>query len=123
MPCLESAPASLAFRKASPKSISLAIAFSAIHHPSLTNAFNMSTTKQYSQVPTRDSLDDEPSKYTQAPPEYQATTSAAADEELLRGGPRRSEDNIPDDFKFGGVVAEATIDIRMQFVRKVYAIL
>lgn len=83
----------------------------------------MSTTKQYSQVPTRDSLDDEPSKYTQAPPEYQATTSAAADEELLRGGPRRSEDNIPDDFKFGGMVAEATIDIRMQFVRKVYAIL
>jgi hypothetical protein len=25
--------------------------------------------------------------------------------------------------KFGGSVAEATIDIRMQFVRKVYAIL
>jgi len=32
-------------------------------------------------------------------------------------------DNIPGDFKFGGSVSEATIDIRMAFVRKVYAIL
>ncbi|CRK11844.1 hypothetical protein BN1708_020762, partial [Verticillium longisporum] len=31
--------------------------------------------------------------------------------------------DLPDDFKFGGSVAEATIDIRMQFIRKVYAIL
>jgi len=32
-------------------------------------------------------------------------------------------DNIPGDFKFGGSVSEATIDIRMALVRKVYAIL
>ena len=30
---------------------------------------------------------------------------------------------IPDDFKFGGMVAEATVDIRHAFVRKVYSIL
>jgi len=47
---------------------------------------------------------------------------AQANESLL-GAPRSEYDNLPDDFKFGGVVAEATIDIRMQFVRKVYAIL
>lgn len=30
---------------------------------------------------------------------------------------------IPDDFKYGGVIAEATLDIRHAFIRKVYAIL
>ncbi|KAG6367412.1 hypothetical protein INS49_001601 [Diaporthe citri] len=60
--------------------------------------------------------------YSQAPPSYQA----ADDEARLFAGegvPRSSEDNVPDDFKFGGSVAEATIDIRNQFVRKVYTIL
>ncbi|KAK0612542.1 inhibitor of apoptosis-promoting Bax1-domain-containing protein [Bombardia bombarda] len=73
-------------------------------------------------------------EYTQPPPSYQAesssssnTAAAAADDgaRLFAGhtGPRSSEDNIPDDFKFGGSVAEATIDIRNQFIRKVYTIL
>lgn len=82
----------------------------------------MAANTKYAPAPQRDSFDDDAPKYTQAPPSYQATSSAADEEALLRG-PRSSEDNIPDDFKFGGMVAEATIDIRMQFVRKVYAIL
>lgn len=41
----------------------------------------------------------------------------------MSGVPRGSTDEIPDDFKFGGTVAEGTIDIRHAFVRKVYAIL
>lgn len=61
--------------------------------------------------------------YTQPPPSYQAETSAANDEARLFGGPRNSTDSVPDDFKFGGSVAEATIDIRNQFIRKVYTIL
>lgn len=67
-----------------------------------------------------------PPTYSQAPPTY----SAEDDEARLFGGgisgegPRRSEDdNLPDDFKFGGSVAEATVDIRNQFIRKVYTIL
>jgi FtsH-binding integral membrane protein len=77
---------------------------------------------KYQNVPQRDSLDEAapaPS-YSQAPPSYQA---ADPQEALLRGVPRGEDDNLPDDFKFGGVVAEATLDIRMAFVRKVYAIL
>ena len=90
---------------------------------------------KYQSVPQ----DDEP-HYSQAPPSYEAEASANA--ALLSGVPRSEDDNIPDDFKvcgercneyelktradlmqFGGSVAEATIDIRMAFVRKVYAIL
>ncbi|KAF1945580.1 transmembrane BAX inhibitor motif-containing protein 4 [Clathrospora elynae] len=77
---------------------------------------------QYQNVPQRDSLDSAapaPS-YSQAPPGYQADDPQEA---LLRGTPRGEDDNLPDDFKFGGVVAEATLDIRMAFIRKVYAIL
>lgn len=61
--------------------------------------------------------------FSQAPPAYQAADDEAR---LFAGGdgiPRSSEDNVPDDFKFGGSVAEATIDIRNQFIRKVYTIL
>jgi len=78
----------------------------------------MSTAK-YTPAPQRDSLDDT-THYTNAPPSYNVEASGSSP---LLGEPRTSEDNIPDDFKFGGSVAEATIDIRMQFVRKVYAIL
>lgn len=82
----------------------------------------MSNTK-YTAAAQRDSLDDT-AHYSQAPPSYIDEPSSSADAALLGGGaPRSSEDNIPDDFKFGGSVAEATIDIRMAFVRKVYAIL
>lgn len=38
--------------------------------------------------------------YTQPPPSYQAEfSSSAQDHQRLYGGPRSSEDNIPDDFK------------------------
>ena len=73
---------------------------------------------KYTNVPQRDSLD-EPA-YAQAPPSYQESDPTR--EALISGVPR-SEDDLPDDFKFGGVVAEATLDIRMAFIRKVYAIL
>jgi len=82
----------------------------------------MSSTTKYGAAPQRDSLD-ESARYTQAPPSYEDQPSASHDQDALLGAPRSSEDNVPDDFKFGGSVAEATIDIRMQFVRKVYAIL
>lgn len=74
---------------------------------------------KYQNVPQRDSLDS-PS-YAQAPPTYQEEDPTRA--ALLNDVPRSENDNLPDDFKFGGVVAEATLDIRMAFVRKVYAIL
>jgi len=79
----------------------------------------MAGNTRYQPAPQRDSFEDD--HYSQAPPAYQAEdTSDAA---LLGGAPRGEDDNIPDDFKFGGSVAEATLDIRMQFVRKVYSIL
>ncbi|KAF4629801.1 hypothetical protein G7Y89_g8345 [Cudoniella acicularis] len=77
---------------------------------------------KYSRAAQRDSFDDT-ANYSQAPPLYDDEPSSSTDQAALLGGPRSSEDNIPDDFKFGGSVAEATIDIRMAFVRKVYAIL
>jgi hypothetical protein len=74
---------------------------------------------KYQSVPQQDTPD-APS-YSQAPPSYQAEDPTQA--ALLSGVPRGEVDNMPDDFKFGGVVAEATLDIRMAFIRKVYAIL
>ena len=74
----------------------------------------MAANTRYQPAPQRDSLEE--GSYRQAPPSYQQ------DDPLL-GPPRTEDDNVPDDFKFGGVVAEATLDIRMQFIRKVYAIL
>jgi FtsH-binding integral membrane protein len=82
----------------------------------------MSGTTKYTPAPQRDSFD-ESANYSQAPPSYVDEPSSSSDQAALLGGPRSSEDNIPDDFKFGGMVAEATIDIRMGFIRKVYAIL
>ncbi|KAJ4311371.1 hypothetical protein N0V94_007974 [Neodidymelliopsis sp. IMI 364377] len=73
---------------------------------------------KYQNVPQRDSFEE--SSPSQAPPTYQAEDPQQA---LLRGVARGEDDNLPDDFKFGGVVAEATLDIRMAFIRKVYAIL
>ncbi|KAF7547632.1 hypothetical protein G7046_g8951 [Stylonectria norvegica] len=82
----------------------------------------MSTAK-YQPAPQQDPDDD----YTAAPPAYSGEASSAAarhdETQGLFGAPRSSEDNIPDDFKFGGSVAEATVDIRNQFIRKVYTIL
>ncbi|AEO61158.1 hypothetical protein MYCTH_110042 [Thermothelomyces thermophilus ATCC 42464] len=79
----------------------------------------MSANVKYTPAPQ----EDPEHLYTQPPPSYQAESSSAQDQERLFGGPRSSEDNIPDDFKFGGSVAEATIEIRNQFIRKVYTIL
>jgi hypothetical protein len=98
------------------------------HHqntsPPIANTNNNTTMAgpKYQNVPQRNSLDEAAPSYSQAPPSYeaQANDPQAA---LLRGVPRGEDDNLPDDFKFGGVVAEATLDIRMAFVRKVYAIL
>ncbi|KAL8745163.1 MAG: hypothetical protein Q9190_002666 [Brigantiaea leucoxantha] len=77
----------------------------------------MSANTKYQAAPQRDSFEE--SSYTQPPPSYQAKTNRNA----LLGEPRSEDDNVPDDFKFGGSVAEATISIRMQFIRKVYSIL
>ncbi|KAI4162951.1 MAG: hypothetical protein LQ342_003462 [Letrouitia transgressa] len=77
----------------------------------------MPTNTKYQAAPQRDSFEE--SSYTQAPPSYQAEPSR----DSLLGQPRGEDDNVPDDFKFGGSVAEATLPIRMQFVRKVYSIL
>ncbi|KAL2140320.1 hypothetical protein VTI28DRAFT_3964 [Corynascus sepedonium] len=79
----------------------------------------MSANVKYTPAPQ----EDPELNYTQPPPSYQAESSSAQDQERLFGAPRSSEDNIPDDFKFGGSVAEATVEIRNQFVRKVYTIL
>ncbi|KZF22972.1 transmembrane bax inhibitor motif-containing protein-like protein 4 [Xylona heveae TC161] len=86
----------------------------------------MSSNTKYTPAPQRDSFE-ESHDYTQPPPSYQYQTetgaaAGAAHNDIL-GAPRDSEDNLPDDFKFGGSVSEAHISIRMQFVRKVYAIL
>jgi len=83
----------------------------------------MSANTKYTAAAQRDSLDDSTAHYSQAPPGYVDEPSSSTDNAALLGGPRSSEDNIPDDFKYGGYVSEATLDIRMAFVRKVYAIL
>jgi hypothetical protein len=79
----------------------------------------MAANTKYAPAPTRDSFEEQ--GYSQAPPSYQATSSYQA--EPVMGEARSEDDNVPDDFKFGGSVAEATLPIRMQFIRKVYAIL
>lgn len=93
----------------------------------------MAANTKYQPAPQRDSLDE---RYPQPPPSYEATAT---------GPPRTEYDNVPDDFKvgltsgsphrwrslkangmklqFGGTVAEGTLPIRMQFIRKVYSIL
>ncbi|KAI0837906.1 transmembrane BAX inhibitor motif-containing protein [Hypoxylon sp. FL0890] len=78
----------------------------------------MAANTKYTPAPTQDP---DLGTWSQAPPSYQAESAPA--NVLFDAPPRSSEDNIPDDFKFGGSVAEATIDIRNQFIRKVYTIL
>jgi len=78
----------------------------------------MSSNAKYQPAPQRDSFEE--GDYSQAPPSYQAESHTNDD---LLGAPRGEDDNVPDDFKFGGSVAEATLPIRMQFIRKVYSIL
>ncbi|MCJ1379218.1 hypothetical protein MMC17_002318 [Xylographa soralifera] len=78
----------------------------------------MAANTKYAPAPQRDSFEE--GNYSQAPPSYQAESNTNDD---LLGAPRGEDDNVPDDFKFGGSVAEATLPIRMQFIRKVYSIL
>ncbi|KAL1997192.1 hypothetical protein VTN49DRAFT_7339 [Thermomyces lanuginosus] len=75
----------------------------------------MAANTKYTPAPQRDSLEDEHHhpRYPNPPPSYDAIASE----------PRTEYDNVPDDFKFGGTVAEGTLPIRMQFIRKVYSIL
>ncbi|KAI2639219.1 transmembrane BAX inhibitor motif-containing protein [Xylaria nigripes] len=80
----------------------------------------MAANTKYSPAPTQDP---DSGSWSQAPPSYQQEEASSVRADLFGGAPRSSEDNIPDDFKFGGSVAEATIDIRNQFIRKVYTIL
>jgi hypothetical protein len=57
----------------------------------------MASTTKYTPAPQEDP--DESASYSQPPPSYQAESSSANDEARLFGGPRNSEDNLPDDFK------------------------
>jgi len=75
----------------------------------------MAAHTKYTPAPTQDP---DEGTWSQAPPSYQADESSSSAAGIYGGAPRSSEDNIPDDFKFGGSVAEATIDIRNQFIRK-----
>jgi len=81
----------------------------------------MAANTKYQPAPQRDSFEE--GDYSQAPPSYQDAQPSGRTNEDEFGAPREEDDNLPDDFKFGGSVAEATIPIRMQFVRKVYSIL
>jgi len=85
-----------------------------------TNYSTMASKAKYQPAPQEEPINDD---YTSAPPAYAAESSSRDEQQGLFGAPRSSEDNIPDDFKFGGSVAEATLDIRNQFIRKVYTIL
>jgi hypothetical protein len=72
-------------------------------HPSIIftiaiNSITMSANTKYSAAPQRDSLDDT-ARYSQAPPSYVDEPTSSTDQAALLGGPRSSEDNIPDDFK------------------------
>ncbi|KAI0968888.1 transmembrane BAX inhibitor motif-containing protein [Xylaria arbuscula] len=80
----------------------------------------MAANTKYTPAPTQDP---EEGTWSQAPPSYQYDEASSSSPGIFGGAPRSSEDNIPDDFKFGGSVAEATVDIRNQFIRKVYTIL
>lgn len=77
----------------------------------------MAATTKYQKVPQAA----EEQAYSQAPPAY-SQPSYQAEPQANPGGygaaPRREDDNLPDDFKFGGVVSEATLDVRMAFIRK-----
>ncbi|RKF58235.1 Protein lifeguard 4 [Golovinomyces cichoracearum] len=92
------------------------------HSYSNIQQFTMAIDAKYSVAPQKDSLDN--TYGSPAPPAYtDGPNSLTDDDAALFQGPRNSEDNLPDDFKFGSCVAEATVDIRMAFIRKVYAIL
>ncbi|RMD43473.1 hypothetical protein DV735_g1640, partial [Chaetothyriales sp. CBS 134920] len=83
----------------------------------------MASSHKYQPAPQRDSFEEQ-QQYTQAPPSYPDVPAASRAVLGSYGAQAREEDdNVPDDFKFGGSVAEASLDIRMQFIRKVYTIL
>lgn len=59
----------------------------------------MASSTKYQPAPQRDSVDE--SGYTQAPPSYEATSTAAGPSDGLLATPRGEDDNVPDDFKVG----------------------
>lgn len=75
-------------------------------HHRLTD-IQMAGSTKYQAAPQRDSFEE--SSYSQAPPSYVDEPSAANDQATLLGGPRSSEDNIPDDFKVCGVVCALNV--------------
>jgi len=81
----------------------------------------MAPNTKYQPAPQRDSFEE--GDYSQAPPSYQSEPAPSQSHDDILGAPRGEDDNLPDDFKFGGSVSEATMPIRMQFIRKVYSIL
>ena len=72
----------------------------------------MSGNTKYTAAAQRDSLDDT-AHYSQAPPSYTDEPSSSADQAALLGGPRSSEDNIPDDFKVILWVCATTDEVLM----------
>jgi hypothetical protein len=69
----------------------------------------MSGTTKYTAANQRN-LPDETAGYSQAPPAYVDEPSSPADQVALLGGPRSSEDNIPDDFKVCQMSADLPIE-------------
>jgi len=58
------------------------------------------------------------------PPSYEPAVAGSSTEPLLgEDRARHSDDDIPDDFKYGVSVSQSDIAIRMGFIRKVYGIL
>ncbi|EGY21236.1 uncharacterized protein VDAG_02760, partial [Verticillium dahliae VdLs.17] len=89
----------------------------------------MAANTKYQQAPTHDPDADEHGLYSQAPPAYQAESSAAQDEARLFGGgaPRASQDedgDLPRRLQVWAAPSPRPPSTsRMQFIRKVYAIL
>jgi FtsH-binding integral membrane protein len=63
--------------------------------------------------------------FPRPPPTYEPIAGPAGSSEPLLGEERgrHSDDDIPDDFKYGVSVSQSDISIRMGFIRKVYGIL
>ena len=66
----------------------------------------MANNSRYQSVPTQDTYRDDEPQYSQAPPSY----SQADEQSPVLGEARTEDDNVPDDFKFGGSVAEGSYD-------------
>lgn len=59
----------------------------------------------------------------QAIPQDEQAPLAGASAEMDAAAPRSDGDVDPDDFKFGVTVSQSSIEIRQQFLKKVYTVL